>query len=276
MSLIDKTYFVGELNIPNTNKPDVEERLTWFIEKHERPFLEQLLGVKLYQAFVNGLIAPTVDQRWTDLIQGKVYTNRAGQQARWKGLVPSADHSLILDVASSTDIVVGRGSNAYDPIVNSTSVTIPPSIVGKPFQFEQRGFGQLRKDEYTVVGNVLTLLNGWKFDSGNTYFYNVYSIGISGTPGIVKESIIANYIYFHWMQDKVSNTVGIGEVKTKAENAEVFTPKVKMITAWNELSQEVVSLMDFIQSNRSDYSEWESFMYSRTLNYFRPINLFGI
>lgn len=74
MPLIDKTYFVGEINIPDTGSPAVEERLNFFIAKYEPEFLKISLGYSLYGAYVNGIaVLPTPDVIWTDLRDGKEY-----------------------------------------------------------------------------------------------------------------------------------------------------------------------------------------------------------
>lgn len=67
MALIDHTFFVGELNIPNTHRPDVQERLLWFIKKYEPEFLNAVLGAPLYAAFQTGIAAAEPEAVWTVL-----------------------------------------------------------------------------------------------------------------------------------------------------------------------------------------------------------------
>jgi hypothetical protein len=75
MPLIDSSYFVGDINIPDTGNPAVLERLDFFIAKYEAEFLEALLGYTLWQAYVAGIaVTPTPDAKWTDLRDGKEYT----------------------------------------------------------------------------------------------------------------------------------------------------------------------------------------------------------
>ncbi len=87
MSLIDRTYFIGELNIPNTDTPAIGELLDWFIEKYEEKFLTDVLGYSLYKALKAGLQVLPVDQKWTDLIEGVEYTDIHNKTCYWKGLV---------------------------------------------------------------------------------------------------------------------------------------------------------------------------------------------
>lgn len=49
MATIDKTYFKGEIVIPNINKVTVDETVNLFIEREDERFLIDLLGDELYQ-----------------------------------------------------------------------------------------------------------------------------------------------------------------------------------------------------------------------------------
>lgn len=95
MALIDASYFVGELNIPNTSKPGVSERLTHFIAKREEELLRSLLGVELHEAYKAGIAVAEPDQKWKDLRDGKVYDGY-GIMYKWMGLrVAATKESLI-------------------------------------------------------------------------------------------------------------------------------------------------------------------------------------
>jgi len=87
MPLIDRTYFIGEINIPNTNQPAVQENIDYLIKKREPELLTQLFGYEMYKAFTTGLAAPTPEQRWLDLRDGVDYTDTDGLSRRWMGLV---------------------------------------------------------------------------------------------------------------------------------------------------------------------------------------------
>lgn len=77
--LIDSTYFVGELNIANTDTVPVQENLQLFINKYEPKFLKMLLGNTLYNEYLIGITPVPVDpptdpvtfepipQKWLDL-----------------------------------------------------------------------------------------------------------------------------------------------------------------------------------------------------------------
>ena len=82
MILIDRTYFVGELSLPNIPATTGggasggvamalqtvgENNLDVFVDKYVIDYLIRLLGKELAQAFLEEIEKPTPDQIWTDL-----------------------------------------------------------------------------------------------------------------------------------------------------------------------------------------------------------------
>lgn len=164
MALIDSSNFVGTINIPNTNREEISQRLDMFIDQYEPKLLRDLFGYELSKAFTAGIADydsdgsnPTIDQRWLDLIEGAEYER-----------------------------------------------------------------------------------------SGRTYKYE-------GLP-----DIDARYVYWHWMEDQHTQTVGLGEVKAKAENAEQANPAVKMVRAWNDMVDMIWNLYYFMKDKTDIYPEWKS------------------
>lgn len=87
MALIDRTYFVGEINIPNTNQAAIGSQVDLFIQQYEDRFLNEVLGYTLYKALKAGMQVVPVAQKWTDLIEGVEYTDTADKTRKWQGLV---------------------------------------------------------------------------------------------------------------------------------------------------------------------------------------------
>jgi hypothetical protein len=88
-NLIDKDYFIGEVNIPDTSKPEVLERLTFFITKYEEELLRNLLGNALYLAFKSGTDGKQdvdIEQKWKDLRDGVDYVDYSSFAKYWIGL----------------------------------------------------------------------------------------------------------------------------------------------------------------------------------------------
>jgi hypothetical protein len=255
VSLIDKTYFVGELDIPNWSNANVAARLQLFIDKYEARFLKQLLGNDLYTDFIAGIQEDPMDELWSNLLYG------AGL---WSGLV-QMDSSLAASVlaAGNTAVVVGRGQ-AYDPAPDTSTTTIPPAYVGRTFRFLQRGFGQYRSDELTIAGDQLTLPAGFIFSDGDTYFYDApYSLSLTG-ESTSKQSLIANYVYYWWMRDSATKTMGVGEGQPQLENATRTNNAQKMARAWNEMADGVRTLYEWLDENKTLYPNWPAYNYGTT------------
>lgn len=92
--------------------------------------------------------------------------------------------------------------------------------------------------EYTGYDNKLHLWMGF-VDTENT------------AP--LKQSIIANYVYFEWMTNQQSSTTGSGEAVSTKENAESFTAAYKMEAAWNDVIEWQKQLNYFLRVKKADY-----------------------
>lgn len=274
--LIDRTYFIGELNIPNTHTTEIGGLLDLFIEKYETKFLNELLGYELYKAFKAGLLEDPINQKWTDLIEGVEYTDLQEKTRFWPGLLIQPPTVLnALDALNTITIVVGRGQQ-YDPVTGESSVTIPAALVGKDFIVEQRGVGQLvAGEDYSITGNTLTLTTGL-FAVNDKYFYKSATLAINTTTGTSKQSPIANYVYYWYTRNNHSQTAAMGEVKSQNENAVFHSPALKMTRAWNQMSEWVCDLRDYLDAKKADYPEWEKQDVWYMLRSFRPVNEFNI
>ena len=96
--MIDDTYFVGELNIPNTSQPAVLADLNQAIDTYEREILIELLGYSLYKEFTTAIAGETPDQKWLDLRDGAEFTFNLGEHTittKWEGLINASKRSLI-------------------------------------------------------------------------------------------------------------------------------------------------------------------------------------
>lgn len=178
MSLIDATYFRGELSIGSKSSPAVLESLQFFIAKYEPDCLDRLLGLGFAEAFRAGIAGGAPEQRWIDLRDGKLYTWK-NRDRKWIG--------------------------------------------------------------FTNAGKI---------------------------------SILANYVYYYYQRNLVSQSVGVGEVATKAENARRISPAAKMVRAWNEMGQWIYELQDFLIAHASDYPEWKKA--EQQLCDFLPLNEYNL
>jgi hypothetical protein len=96
MALITKDYFIGELNIPDTDKDEVLERVNLFIAKYEEDLLRKLLGNALYLSYKTAMLTANPDQKWKDIRDGKDYTDLSGCSRYWMGLRKQATKQSLI------------------------------------------------------------------------------------------------------------------------------------------------------------------------------------
>ena len=78
---------------------------------------------------------------------------------------------------------------------------------------------------------------------------------------------MANYIYCKWHEQNVTNTVSLGERKGKFENMEQAAVHSKYIKAWNEMSDMLLVMDEFIAINKEDYPNYIGFTFPIDANY---------
>jgi len=95
MSLIDKTYFVGDISLPNV---DNNNTLTNAIDQYEEDVLKKLLGYDLYKEFIAEIQGGSPAQKWIDFRDGKEFTFEFDGNTistKWEGLINANKRSLI-------------------------------------------------------------------------------------------------------------------------------------------------------------------------------------
>lgn len=90
MSLIDKSYFIGEKNIPNTDYVEVVDSVNTLIGVYERRYLDLLMGYDLSKLFVAGIAEGSPAQKWLDIKNGVEFTGLDGRLKKWNGFVDTA------------------------------------------------------------------------------------------------------------------------------------------------------------------------------------------
>jgi len=83
-NIVNITDFVGRFSIPNIEK-DTTSFDNNYIAVYEPEILKRLLGVGLYNDFIQGLAAQTPEQKWIDLRDGKTYLVD-GVTVEWSGV----------------------------------------------------------------------------------------------------------------------------------------------------------------------------------------------
>jgi hypothetical protein len=98
MSIIDKTYFYGIIEVPTDNVSRTN-KLQIYIDSAQKTYLKYALGYELYKLFVAELPTPT-SQRFTDILDGADFTNETTSKLdHWDGLVNTELKSFLADFA---------------------------------------------------------------------------------------------------------------------------------------------------------------------------------
>ncbi len=77
--------------------------------------------------------------------------------------------------------------------------------------------------------------------TGKVYTYESNQVewkGLRRQFGTIKDSLIAKYVYYHYLQDDVQNYTTTGVQREKSKNAVEQTPSFKLTQAWREFIQE--------------------------------------
>lgn len=115
----------------------------------------------------------------------------------------------------------------------------------------------------TVTGVYEDLVKGASFTDSNGNAN--YSEGLTGLylfdNGSFKRSMIANYVYWQWMRQRSSQTVGVGVAKSKVENMMQVSPNEKMVKAWNEMVDLISVVHDYLIINKTDFPDYIGIKY---------------
>ena len=88
--LINQTFFVRDIFVPNLGNQADLDKLNYNIAKYEPECLLNIFGYPLYKVF-----GTESSQRMTDLLSGAEYYDGEGTLQKWQGLKHDTDISLI-------------------------------------------------------------------------------------------------------------------------------------------------------------------------------------
>jgi len=287
MSLIDVSYFVQELQIPNTDEAAISERLTGFISKYEPEFLQKLFGYPLYKAFVAGVAITPPAQRLLNILYGTEYTDLQGRLQRWKGLIvtDSPVFTLSGNASYKKPVYITAGQTpGFMPNTNTATLD------GTNGTDDWRGwtpilyrYGAILFEDvdysWVVATGVLTLLgdgNVFGDDEQLVSQFEQRTDPINAPDVAGQESCIANYVYFKYKQNYATQTTDFGEVVTQAENSRNASPRKKMASAWNAMHYWVKEFCEFMEATQNTdptiYPEWTLPDEHHALRYFAFMN----
>jgi hypothetical protein len=85
-------------------------------------------------------------------------------------------------------------------------------------------------DNTSAPQYIIDLVEGKEYvKSGVTYKWS----GLINTQGVFKKSLLANYVYYKWLENSFTTQSGVGEVTLNPQNASLVNPTQKLVTCWN-------------------------------------------
>lgn len=128
-------------------------------------------------------------------------------------------------------------------------------------------------EEATLPNKWDAILNGATFNvTINGKLINCEWIGLKNDSKI---SLIAYYVFFHYLRDNANQFTGLSVIKSDAENADVIDPNNKLVWAWNQArnlagcydhelkyatsfiyNRDENTLFSYLANNISDYQKW--------------------
>lgn len=281
--LIDSSYFIGHINVPNKDTTDVQTLLGILIKEHETELLEGFMGYELFKNFSAGLLETTVASKWLDILFGKEYTSKYDNRLKkWRGLVTTNAPTMVISAGEIQPIFFTVGDPGQPAVGDSSYINT--SLAGKIYYVSQRSLGKLR------VGVDIDLRTGGGFDwrGGNTFAANqTFDISFTGIVIDVvaggyqvipdKISPIAYYVYYWWMRNNYSFTPAMNFGTNQVPVAHSSVEGLNMKDAFNKCAEQMRSFRDFLYSSLDIYPEFEKQNYSCGIgNWITNINEFNI
>lgn len=298
MSLIDESYFIGKLTIPQLGQPAVVDNLNAFIGYEEPPFLQAALGFELWQDFMNGLAQDPIDPIWTALRDGADFlANGLWPPFQWKNgwmnyrrdwFIPmkpvrrmhwvgflgsqpqgSANNSLGL-------ILVFTVGQAGAPVAGTSTFT-SSLLAGTQYTLERRGFGTMTDADVNINNNgqTITLLKpGDKFNLGEVFILHFALAQTTSMASSAYYSPLAQYVYYQYFRDNAGNLSAFGVVESQSENSTPGTGFLKMYDAYKGMSDSILKLWQYLElQNVAVYPSYDRLKID--YNFFKPINKYG-
>jgi hypothetical protein len=95
-------------------------------------------------------------------------------------------------------------------------------------------------------------------------FFAIFDAGMNADPQDARfvtlaaqlKPACANYIFYWYIRDQVTQTVGIGNVQTKGANSVTTDGGKKLSRSWNEMVKWVYEVIKYITDNSTIYPEY--------------------
>lgn len=282
-NLINSSFFVREITIPNLNDTRVLERLNMYIQKYEPLFLQEALGYYLYKA----LLSESNGYYSRQFLGNELRNDEQIKVGTTSGLVAFTNSFTFDGTLAKPDY---RGYNIVISEINGGQGILTKNVdfswdyqtgvfqflqTGNVFQpnqfynvhFENNPFILSSGSTGLVTDRMVDLIFGKEYIvSGITYNWQ----------GLVHEdmSCIAYFVYYMLMSDMAQQVTTTNVSTVKGENAVNHSQEDKMLTAWNFMAEEVEELYSFLWNNQSTYPEFNIYNLQHGARYFRKNSQF--
>ena len=256
--IIDYTYFVNRLNLPQTGNTEGRADVQAYIDDYEPEYLRCVLGLELYDAFIAGIDGSGLpDDRWLNLLQGADFT-KGGCKYRWNGFAPLLnDGAYVFNGNGGLQEFTAGGAGEFDPVAGSDVMILPPDLVGIHLNVYIRGTGWLKAAEYSVAGDQLTLLGGILFNLNTVVFIGPGTGFVFSGANLKKVSPIANYVFYQYVDERVIDFTLVGNVKSTTDNNRIADETPRLVYAWNRMVDMNRLLYHYLKANKAAYPEWK-------------------
>lgn len=105
---------------------------------------------------------------------------------------------------------------------------------------------------------------------GSSYTLNGRNGKWQGFQNVAKQSPIANYVFYQFMDNKAVDFVLTGNVVSDTENNRTVNGMDRMVDTWNRMVDLNHNLLNYLRANKSLYPEWKECrcFYTRKLTHY--------
>lgn len=108
--------------------------------------------------------------------------------------------------------------------------------------------GLFPEDTTGIPQKWINLVNGVEYTKDDvTLIWN----GLIYSKGTYKGSLLADYVYYYWLETQASYMTGVGDAKGQPKGAVLVNPTQKLVSTWNDF---VRQYQDNLKSYRGSYS----------------------
>ena len=116
MPYLNESYFTGAIYLPFKN-PEFLEFFRNSLKDLEKNLLIDIFGYDFYKQFTDGIAQASPDQKWIDIRDGQVYTDKSDVYQEYKGIVNVFKYFVyckIINIQSTQTSVLGEVTGTID------------------------------------------------------------------------------------------------------------------------------------------------------------------